>query len=165
MVKSQDNTIKLSGDVLSLQDILSTKQTRGSFGEIQLRDIVAKALPSDSYSLQATLSNGKRPACLILLPNPPDRLLWRRRQSYKLIFLVSAPDGFVAAARVEQSLAGHFAGNKRVERIRPRGAQAALSQEILCLRSASTQQIDVHDPTMSCTCRRAGLNDVLYHLY
>lgn len=63
--KAQDNITKLSGDVLSLQDILSNKQTRGSFGEIQLRDIVSKALPSDSYSLQATLSNGKRPDCLI----------------------------------------------------------------------------------------------------
>ncbi|MDF1726464.1 MAG: DNA recombination protein RmuC [Sulfitobacter sp.] len=69
--KAQDNITKLSSDVLSLQDILSNKQTRGSFGEIQLRDIVSKALPADSYSLQATLSTGKRPDCLIHLPNPP----------------------------------------------------------------------------------------------
>lgn len=69
--KAQANIEKLSGDVLSLQDILSNKQTRGAFGEIQLNDIVSKALPSDSYSLQATLSNGKRADCLIHLPNPP----------------------------------------------------------------------------------------------
>ena len=69
--KAQDNITKLSGDVLSLQDILSNKQTRGAFGEIQLRDIVTKALPSDSYTLQATLSNGRRADCLIHLPNPP----------------------------------------------------------------------------------------------
>lgn len=69
--KAQDNITKLSGDVLSLQDILSNKQTRGAFGEIQLTDIVSKALPSDSYSLQATLENGKRADCLIHLPNPP----------------------------------------------------------------------------------------------
>jgi len=69
--KAQDNITKLSGDVLSLQDILSNKQTRGAFGEIQLTDIVSKAMPSDSYSLQATLSNGKRADCLIHLPNPP----------------------------------------------------------------------------------------------
>ena len=69
--KAQDNITKLSGDVLSLQDILSNKQTRGAFGEIQLTDIVSKALPSDSYALQATLSNGKRADCLIHLPNPP----------------------------------------------------------------------------------------------
>ncbi len=69
--KAQDNITKLSGDVLSLQDILSNKQTRGAFGEIQLKDIVGKALPSDAYSWQATLSNGKRVDCLIHLPNPP----------------------------------------------------------------------------------------------
>jgi len=69
--KAQDNITKLSGDVLSLQDILSNKQTRGAFGEIQLTDIVTRALPSDSYTLQATLSNGKRADCLIHLPNPP----------------------------------------------------------------------------------------------
>lgn len=69
--KAQDNITKLSGDVLSLQDILSNKQTRGAFGEIQLKDIVSKALPSDSYVWQATLSNGKRADCLIRLPNPP----------------------------------------------------------------------------------------------
>lgn len=69
--KAQENITKLSGDVLSLQDILSNKQTRGAFGEIQLNDIVSKALPSDSYTLQATLSNGRRADCLIHLPNPP----------------------------------------------------------------------------------------------
>jgi DNA recombination protein RmuC len=69
--RAQTNIEKLSSDVLSLQDILSNKQTRGAFGEIQLNDIVSKALPKDSYALQATLSNGKRADCLIHLPNPP----------------------------------------------------------------------------------------------
>ena len=69
--KAQANIEKLSGDVLSLQDILSNKQTRGAFGEIQLHDIVQKALPADAFTLQATLSNGKRADCLIHLPNPP----------------------------------------------------------------------------------------------
>jgi len=69
--KAQANIEKLSGNVLSLQDILSNKQTRGAFGEIQLHDIVQKALPKDSYRMQVTLSNGKRADCLIDLPNPP----------------------------------------------------------------------------------------------
>lgn len=69
--KAQENITKLSGDVLSLQDILSNKQTRGAFGEIQLNDIVSKALPSDAYTFQHTLSNGRRADCLIHLPNPP----------------------------------------------------------------------------------------------
>ena len=61
--KAQDNITKLSSDVLGLQDILSNKQTRGAFGEIQLFDIVSKALPAGSYTMQATLSNGKRADC------------------------------------------------------------------------------------------------------
>ena len=69
--RAQTNIEKLSGDVLSLQDILSNKQRRGMFGEIQLTDIVSKALPTDSYALQHTLSNGKRADCLVHLPNPP----------------------------------------------------------------------------------------------
>jgi DNA recombination protein RmuC len=69
--KAQANIEKLSGNVLSLQDILSNKQTRGAFGEIQLHDIVQKALPKDAYTMQATLGNGRRADCLIHLPNPP----------------------------------------------------------------------------------------------
>lgn len=69
--KAQAKIEQLSGNVLSLQDILSNKQTRGAFGEIQLHDIVQKALPADAYTMQATLSNGRRADCLIHLPNPP----------------------------------------------------------------------------------------------
>ncbi|MEO1314852.1 MAG: DNA recombination protein RmuC, partial [Pseudomonadota bacterium] len=69
--KAQTKIEKLSGDVLGLQDILSNKQTRGAFGEIQLQDIVTKAMPANSFAFQATLSNGKRADCLIDLPNPP----------------------------------------------------------------------------------------------
>ena len=69
--KAQSNIEKLSGDVLGLQDILSNKQTRGAFGEIQLREIVLRALPPDAATFQATLSNGTRADCLIHLPHPP----------------------------------------------------------------------------------------------
>lgn len=72
--KAQANLEKLSGNVLSLQDILANKQTRGAFGEIQLHEIVLRALPADAYTMQATLSNGRRADCLIHLPNPPGPL-------------------------------------------------------------------------------------------
>ena len=68
--KAQDNLEKLSGNVLGLQDILSNKQTRGVFGEIQLKDIVSKALPPNTYDFQVLLTNGKRVDCMIYLPNP-----------------------------------------------------------------------------------------------
>ncbi len=69
--KAQNNIEKLSGDVIGLQNILANKQTRGSFGEIQLYDLVQSALPADSYTTQATLSNGTRVDCLVHLPKPP----------------------------------------------------------------------------------------------
>jgi len=69
--KAQVNIEKLSGNVLGLQDILSNKQTRGAFGEIQLREIVTRALPPDVVTFQATLSTGVRADCLIDLPQPP----------------------------------------------------------------------------------------------
>lgn len=69
--RAQTKIEKLSTDVIGLQDILSNKQARGAFGEIQLNDIITKALPPDAYTLQATLSNGKRADSLIHLPNPP----------------------------------------------------------------------------------------------
>ena len=73
--RAQANIEKLSGDVLSLQDILSNKQTRGAFGEIQLHDILTKALPPDVIRWQATLPNGKRADCVIDLPDPPGPLV------------------------------------------------------------------------------------------
>lgn len=69
--RAQATIERLSGDVLGLQDILSNKQTRGQFGEIQLEDILRQTLAPGSFRVQPTLSNGKRPDCLIELPGPP----------------------------------------------------------------------------------------------
>jgi len=69
--RAQKNITELSTQVVGLQDVLSNKQARGAFGEVQMADIVASILPPTAYSLQATLSNGKRADCLIRLPNPP----------------------------------------------------------------------------------------------
>ena len=93
--KAQDNITKLSGDVLSLQDILSNKQTRGAFGEIQLQDIVSKALPSDAYAWQVTLSNGKRADCLIHLPNPPGPIVIDAKFPLEAYEALVAADGDV----------------------------------------------------------------------
>ena len=68
---AQKNLTELSTQVVGLQDILSNKQARGAFGEVQMHDIVTAALPADAYGFQAMLSNGRRADCLLLLPNPP----------------------------------------------------------------------------------------------
>ncbi len=65
---AQRNITELSTRVVSLQDILANKQQRGAFGQLRMETIIQDALPKESYSFQATLSNGKRPDCLIHLP-------------------------------------------------------------------------------------------------
>jgi len=62
---------ELNSHVIDLKQVLSNKQARGAFGEMQLIDLVAAVLPPDGYRLQAQLSNGMRADCLILLPAPP----------------------------------------------------------------------------------------------
>ena len=69
--QAQKNITELSTQVVGLQDILSNKQARGSFGEIQLKDLVESILPPQAYEFQATLGNNKRADCLLRLPNPP----------------------------------------------------------------------------------------------
>ena len=68
---AQKNITELSGQVVGLQDILSNKQARGAFGNVQLRDLVRNALPPSAYQFEATLTNGRRADCLIKLPMPP----------------------------------------------------------------------------------------------
>ena len=68
---AQKNITDLSKQMVGLQDILSNKQARGAFGEIQLNDLVSSILPPSAYSFQEQLGNGTRADCLLSLPNPP----------------------------------------------------------------------------------------------
>lgn len=110
--RAQSTIEKLSGDVLSLQDILSNKQTRGAFGEIQLRDIVTKALPPDAYAFQATLSNGRRADCLIHLPHPPGPIAIDAKfplEAYEALRAAEGPrDAEVAARAFRTAVRAHL---------------------------------------------------------
>ena len=107
--RAQAKIEALSGDVLGLQDILSNKQTRGAFGEIQLHDIVAKALPPDAFTWQATLSNGRRADCLIHMPDPPGPLVIDAKfplESYEA--LVADPKSTAARTAFRAALRTHI---------------------------------------------------------
>lgn len=65
------NMEALGAQVGSLAQILSNKQARGAFGEVQLRQIIEDRLPPDGFSWQHTLANRSRCDVLIRLPNPP----------------------------------------------------------------------------------------------
>jgi DNA recombination protein RmuC len=66
--EAQRNLTNLSGQVVSLQQILTNKQARGAWGQGQMEAIIRDALPTDAYQFQAKLSNNSRPDCLIRLP-------------------------------------------------------------------------------------------------
>ncbi|MDH6264889.1 DNA recombination protein RmuC [Rhizobium sp. SG_E_25_P2] len=72
---AQTNIQTLARDIVSLQSILSNKQTRGAFGQGRMEAIIADALPQGAYRFQATLSNGARPDCLIRMPNSQPSLV------------------------------------------------------------------------------------------
>lgn len=67
---AQQKISELSTSVVSLQEILNDKRSRGTFGEVQLSALIRNVLPEQHFSLQHTLSNGKRPDCILFLPEP-----------------------------------------------------------------------------------------------
>ena len=68
--EAQKKITELSSNVVSLQEILADKRSRGAFGEVQLNSLIRNILPENSFSFQHTLSNGTRVDCLLLLPKP-----------------------------------------------------------------------------------------------
>ena len=72
---AQKNLNSLTSEVLTLKDVLSNKQTRGAFGQGRMESIIRDALPPNAFEFQATLKNGKRPDCVIRLPNDPRPLV------------------------------------------------------------------------------------------
>jgi len=68
--KAQEKIAELSGNVVSLQEVLSDKRSRGAFGEVQLSALISNMMPQSSYSLQHTFANGVRADCVLFLPEP-----------------------------------------------------------------------------------------------
>lgn len=67
---AQQKITELSGNVVSLQNILMDKRSRGAFGEVQLASLIRNVLPESNFSLQYTLPNSKRVDCMLFLPEP-----------------------------------------------------------------------------------------------
>ena len=67
---AQKKITELSTNVVSLQEVLSDKRSRGAFGEVQLNSLIRNVLPEQSFAIQHTLSNGKIADCVLFLPKP-----------------------------------------------------------------------------------------------
>lgn len=60
----------LTTNVVSLQELLGDKRSRGAFGEVQLEGLVRNILSPQAYEMQYTLPNGSRADCVLKLPEP-----------------------------------------------------------------------------------------------
>lgn len=60
----------LTNNVVSLQELLGDKRSRGAFGEVQLEALVRNILPVSAFEMQYSLPNGTRVDCALFLPEP-----------------------------------------------------------------------------------------------
>jgi DNA recombination protein RmuC len=68
--EAQKKIDSLTGSVISLQELLGDKKSRGAFGEVQLEALVRNVMPPGAFEMQYTLSNGTRADCVLKLPEP-----------------------------------------------------------------------------------------------
>jgi len=68
--KAQEKIDRLTTNVVSLQDLLGDKRSRGAFGEVQLEGLVRNILPPQAFEMQYSLPNGTRADCVLKLPEP-----------------------------------------------------------------------------------------------
>ena len=60
----------LTVNMVSLQELLGDKRSRGAYGEVQLEGLVRNVLPANSFSMQHSFDNGTRVDCALFLPEP-----------------------------------------------------------------------------------------------
>src|SRR5690242_19474361 len=68
--EAQKKIETLTGSVVSLQELLGDKRSRGAFDEVQLEALVRNVLPTAAFQMQYTLSTGARADCVLKLPDP-----------------------------------------------------------------------------------------------
>ena len=68
--EAQKKITELSGNVVSLQAVLTDKSSRGAFGEVQLNTLVRNLMPESAFEMQKSLSTGNRVDCMLFLPDP-----------------------------------------------------------------------------------------------
>jgi DNA recombination protein RmuC len=92
----------LASNVVSLQEILGDKRSRGAFGEVQLEALVRNSMPPDAYAFQYTLKSGVRADCVLILPEPTGTVCVDSKfplENYSRMFDDSLPPAERDAAR------------------------------------------------------------------
>jgi len=104
---------ELSSEVGSLHGVLANKQARGAFGQMRMETIVRDALPAGAFEFQPTLSNGKRPDCMIRLPNAHAALVIDSKfplEGFEALRVAHTPEETkVACAAIREAVGRHVA--------------------------------------------------------
>ncbi len=97
----------LTTNVVSLQELLGDKRSRGAFGEVQLEALVRNVLPVNSFAMQYTFENGTRADCAIFLPDPTGTVAVDSKfplENYHRMFNAKLSDAEQAAAEKQFKL-------------------------------------------------------------
>lgn len=92
---AQKKITELSSNVVSLQEVLADKRSRGAFGEVQLNALIRNVLPEKHFAIQHTLSNGKIADCILFLPKPSGNVVIDSKfplESYKRMTSIGLGD-------------------------------------------------------------------------
>ena len=84
----------LTTNMVSLQELLGDKRSRGAFGEVQLEGLVRNIMPPQAYEMQYTLPNGTRADCVLKLPEPTGLVAVDSKfplENYHLMFGAASP--------------------------------------------------------------------------
>jgi DNA recombination protein RmuC len=111
--EAQKKITELSSSVVSLQEVLNDKRSRGAFGEAQMMLQVRNALPENAFEEQFMLSNGTRVDCMLFLPEPTGNLAIDAKfplDSYKLMMDLDLPkaDRVNAERQFKQDIKKHI---------------------------------------------------------
>jgi DNA recombination protein RmuC len=93
--EAQKKITELSTNVVSLQEILADKRSRGAFGEVQLNALVANVMPAHTYKTQYTFPNNSIADCVLFLPDPTGTIAIDSKfplESYRLMTNISLGD-------------------------------------------------------------------------
>ena len=111
--EAQKRITELSINVVSLQEVLADKRSRGAFGEVQLEALVRNVLPEQAFAFQKKLSNDKIADCVLSLPPPTGNVAidakfplesWRRMTDVA----VTEPERKVAEKQFRQDIIKHI---------------------------------------------------------
>jgi len=111
--EAQKKITELSSNVVSLQEVLADKRSRGAFGEVQLNALIRNVLPEDGYQIQHKLPNNTMADCILFLPEPTGNVVIDSKfplESYKRMtdMHMAEAERKAAERQFKQDIQGHI---------------------------------------------------------